>query len=233
MCFVGALNEHTYWHIHPNLICTLVIIFSLCNIEPQKCGRNYAFSDSHWLTEWENNTAAYMSYLFRFVSQTTSRSAWASPSARAARRAPWCTSSSGSPHAGSSPPQPYQCDSPGVHKHKAPLNHHKVTGHQSLVQTFPPQNGENKNIHVIPPGESLPTSQSDWTLWSLTGWGCPGSSGASGWSPWTGCHPHTEGSEPERTEQNYNVTVKFFCTLFKLQFTSMTIHGLNMNSYKL
>lgn len=62
------------------------------------------------------------SNLFQFVIQTTSRSALVSLSAPAVQRAPWCTSSSGSPRAGSSPPQPYQYDSPNMHK--TPLNHH-------------------------------------------------------------------------------------------------------------
>ncbi len=72
-------------------------------------------------------------YLFQYVIRTTSRSAWAFLSVPAARRAPWCTSSSGSPHAGSSPPPPYQYDSPDIHTHKAPLNHQNQS-HTITVQ---------------------------------------------------------------------------------------------------
>lgn len=124
--------------------------------------------------------------LFLCATQTTSRSASVSLSAPAARRAPWCTTSSGSPRAGSSPPQPYQYGSP-----------------------VPPPPTKNNNQFFCSwvqfifsssrPDESLLASQSDWTPWSWTGWGCPGFSGASGWSPWTGCRLHTEELEPNRT----------------------------------
>lgn len=51
-------------------------------------------------------------YLFLCASRTSAHSAWVSLAALAVRRAPWCTSSSGSPRAGSSPPLPSRCGSP-------------------------------------------------------------------------------------------------------------------------
>lgn len=178
-----ALTEHTYGHIHPNLICTHLSLYLVYIILRLNTKYVYIFNfNSYWISRVplpllkhfinpssrkkknkKKNFAAYMSYLFRFVIQRTSHSAWASLSAQAARRAPWCTSSSGSPHAGSLPPQPYQYDSPDVHKHEAPLNHHSQfhsCGVLSLWDGFKRsprhkmgKTNVNTNIRIIPPGE--------------------------------------------------------------------------------
>lgn len=141
-----------------------------------------------------NNVSVFTPHLFQFVIQTTSRSAWVSLSAPTAQRALWCTSSSGFPHAGSSPPLLYQYDSPDIHKN--PVVRHHIN-HVALQRPIVGGSITQQRL-LCSPDEWLLTSRSDSILWPWTGWGYRGSSEASGWSPWTGCHPHTEESEPVR-----------------------------------
>lgn len=116
------------------------------------------------------------SNLFQCVIQTTSRSALVSLAAPAVQRAPWCTSSSGSPRAGSSPPQPYQYDSPNIRMHNMNLNQNQLKSYSSrtcfvgtTVKTSHYKTAETNADNTSPPDEWLLTSQSDWTLGSWTG----------------------------------------------------------------